>query len=200
MKIIDIPGLKWLTLSVFVTTLLLKVWISPNDLTDVALIGTGILIYSVFLYLDYKSSYNPNILWDEHRGFIATIRPWRVELCAARLFGSVPLGIDLSHSATKVLQAMHTRFENEKGGTLVFFITRPVGNELTKVGMLVRRSSLRLPNTRSKVEQLSKLLIADIMILESAMRAAYPHLPIERAEKQDVLIVNTGGLESNVSK
>jgi hypothetical protein len=199
MKIFDIPELKWLILSVLVISLLLKVWISPNDITGVALIGTGLLIYAIVLYLDYKSNYDPVILWDEQRGFIATIRHWRVELCAARLFGSVPLGIDLSHSATKVLQAMHTRFENEKGGILTFFITRPIGNDLTKVGMLVRRSSLRLPHARSKVEHLSKLMVADIMILESAMRAAYPHLPIERAEKQDILIVNTGGLESNVS-
>ena len=200
MKFIDIPGLKWLALSVFVTTLLLKIWTSPNDITGLSLLGAGLVIYVVFLYINYKSSYNPNVLWDEQRGFGATIRPWHVELSAARLLGSVPLGIDLSHSARKVLQAMHTRFENEGGGTLVFFITRPIANELTKVGMLVRRRALRLPNTRTKLEQLSKLMMADIMILESAMRAAYPHLPVVRAEKQDILIVNTGGLETNVSQ
>ena len=200
MKFIDILGLKWLALSVFVTTLLLKIWISPNDIIGLALIGAGLLIYVVFLFLDNKSSYDPTVLWDEQRGFVAIVRPWRVELCAARLLGSVPLGIDLSHSAGKVLQAMHTRFENEDGGTLVFFITRPIANELTKVGMLVLRSALRLPNTRSKIEHLSKLMMADIMILESAMRAAYPHLPVVRAEKQDILVVNTGGLETNVSQ
>jgi hypothetical protein len=199
MNLINTPGLKWLALSVITTTLLLKIWIMPNDLTGLALIGTGLLVYVAVLYLDYWSSYNPNVLWDEQRGFVAIVRPWRVELCAARLLGSVPLGIDLSHSASKVLQAMHTRFQNENGGTLVFFITRPIGNELTKVGMLVRRSALRLPNTRLRLEQLSKLMMADIMILESAMRAAYPHLPVERAEKQDILIVNTGGLQTNVS-
>jgi len=199
MNIINTPGLKWLALSVITTTLLLKIWTTPYDLTGLALIGTGLLIYVAVLYLDYRSSYDPNVLWDEQRGFVAIVRPWRVELCAARLLGSVPLGIDLSHSASKVLQAMHTRFQNENGGTLVFFITRPIGNELTKVGMLVRRSRLRLPNTRMRLEQLSKLMMADIMILESAMRAAYPHLPVERAEKQDILIVNTGGLQTNVS-
>lgn len=199
MNIINTPGLKWLALSVITTTLLMKIWITPNDLTGLALIGTGLLVYVAVLYLDYRSSYDPNVLWDEQRGFVAIVRPWRVELCAARLLGSVPLGIDLSHSASKVLQAMHTRFQNENGGTLVFFITRPIGNELTKVGMLVRRSTLRLPNTRLRLEQLSKLMMADIMILESAMRAAYPHLPVERAEKQDILIVNTGGLQTNVS-
>lgn len=199
MNIINTPGLKWLALSVITTTLLLKIWITPNDLTGLALIGTGLLVYVAVLYLDYWSSYDPNVLWDEQRGFVAIVRPWRVELCAARLLGSVPLGIDLSHSASKVLQAMHTRFQNENGGTLVFFITRPIGNELTKVGMLVRRSALRLPNTRLRLEQISKLMMADIMILESAMRAAYPHLPVERAEKQDILIVNTGGLQTNVS-
>ena len=94
---------------------------------------------------------------------------------------------------------MHTRFENEPGGTLVFFITRPIGNELTKIGMLVRRTALRLPNTRTKIEQLSKKMMADVMILESSMRAAYPHLPVVRAEKQDILTVNTGGLETYAS-
>ncbi len=198
MKFIDIP-IKWLVLSLFVTTLLLKLWLSPSDLFGLFLIGAGLLIYIVILFLEYRSDYNPNVLWDEQRGFVAIIRPWNVELCAARLLGSVPLGIDLSHSAKKVLQAMHTRFENEKGGTLVFFINRPIGNASTKVGMLVRRSALRLPNTRSKLEQLSKLMLADIMILESSMRAAYPHLPVEQAEKQDILMVNTGGLEADVS-
>ena len=197
-RFIDIP-IKWLVLSLFVTTSLLKIWISPNDFLGISLIGGGLLIYAIVLFLEYRSGYVPNVLWDEQRGFVAIIRPWRVELCAARLLGSVPLGIDLSHSASKVLQAMHTRFENETGGTLVFFINRPIGNESTKVGMLVRRSALRLPNTRSKLEQLSKLMLADIMILESSMRAAYPHLPVERAEKQDILMVNTGGMETGVS-
>ena len=151
MRFFDIT-IRWLVLSIFVTTLLLKFWISPNDIAGLSLIGSGVLIY---------------------------------------------VGV-LSHSANKVLQAMYTRFENEEGGTLVFFINRPVGNESTKVGMLVRRSSLRLPNTKSKLEKLSKLMLADIMILESSMRAAYPHLPVERAERQDILIVNTGGLETSV--
>ncbi|MFX1605747.1 MAG: hypothetical protein ACFFDD_07555 [Promethearchaeota archaeon] len=197
-KFIDIP-IRWLALSLFATTLLLKIWISPNDPLGISMIGAGLLIYALVLFLEYRATYDPNVLWDKQRGFIAIIRPWRVELCAARLLGSVPLGIDLSHSARKVLQAMHTRFENEEGGTLVFFINRPVGNESTKVGMLVRRSALRLPNTRSKIENLSKHLFADIMILESSMRAAYPHLPVERAEKQDILMVNTGGMEISVS-
>ena len=198
-KFIDIP-IKWLILSVFTTTLLLKIWISPNDLLGILMIGTGLLMYALVLFLEYRSNYVPNVLWDEQRGFVTIIRPWRVELCAARLLGSVPLGIDLSHSARKVLQAMHTRFENEEGGTLVFFINRPIENESTKVGMLVRRNAVRLPNIRSKLEQLSKLLLADVMILESSMRAAYPHLPVERAEKQDILMVNTGGMVTSVSR
>jgi len=198
MTFIDIQ-IKWLILSIFTTTLLLKIWLSPNDLVGLSLIGAGLLIYVSFMILEHRSGYIPNVIWDEQRGLVAIIRPWRVELCAARLLGSVPLGIDLSHSARKVLQAMHTRFENEEGGTLVFFINRPLGNESTKVGMLVRRSAFRLPNTRSKIEQLSKLMLADVMILESSMRAAYPHLPVEQAGKQDILMVNTGGLVTSVS-
>jgi hypothetical protein len=40
--------------------------------------------------------------------------------------------------------------------------------------------------------------MADVMILEGAMRAAYPHLPVEKAEKHDILLVNKGGVESVV--
>jgi len=192
-------SMKWFFLSIFIATFLLKIVISPNDLAGLFLIGAGLLIYAATLFFEFRSGYTPKILWDEQRGIIAIIRLWQVELCAARILGSVPLGIDLSHSARKVLQAMHTRFENEKGGTLVFFINRPIGNECTRVGMLVRRSVLRFPRARSKIEQLSKMILADIMILESAMRAAYPHLPVELAKKQDILAVNTGGLESSVS-
>ncbi|MFW9786419.1 MAG: hypothetical protein ACFFE2_07105 [Candidatus Thorarchaeota archaeon] len=197
-RFFDIP-IRWLILSLFTTTLLLKLWLSPNDLSGILMIAAGLGIYIIVLGVEYKSSYVPKVLWDEQRGFVAIIRPWHLEICAARLLGSVPLGIDLSHSARKVLQAMHIRFENEAGGTLVFFINRPVGNESTKVGMLIRRRVLRLPYTRSKVEKLSMLMLADIMILESSMRAAYPHLPVERAEKQDILMVNTGGMETSVS-
>ena len=190
--------MKWLILSLFITTLLLKIWISPHDFTGITLIGVGLLIYSFVIFLEYRPGSVPTVLWDDEKGIVAIIRPWRVEICASRLLGSVPLGIDLSHSGGKVLQAMHTRFENEKGGTLVFFINRSLGVESTKVGMLVRRSALRLPNIRSSLEKLTKLMLADIMILESSMRAAYPHLPVVEASKQDILMANTGGLETYV--
>lgn len=195
----EISEIKWLALSLFIIALLLKVWISINDTIGIALIGGGLAIYVYTLILDMRDIERPRVIWDEDRGIAANIHRWRVEVCAARLLGSVPLGIDLSHSARKVLQAMHTRFQNEEGGTLVFFISRPIGDGMTKVGMLVRRSALRFPDTVSKVDNLAKLLQADVMILESAMRAAYPHLPVERAEKQDILTVNTGGIESRVS-
>ena len=146
MKFFDIPELKWLALSVFVTTLLLKIWISMDDIVGLALIGAGLTIFVYALVLDIKSIEQPRVIWDEQRGFMAIIRPWRVEICAARLLGSVPLGIDLV----------------------------------------------------SRIEHLSKLIMADVMILESAMRAAYPHLPVERAEKGDILMVNTGGIETSV--
>ena len=197
MRFFDV-SIRWLILSLFATTLILKIWLSPYDLTGISLLGAGLLIYGLAVYLEYQSSYVPNVLWDDERGFVAIIRPWWVEVCAARLLGSVPLGIDLSHSARKVLQAMHTRFESEEGGNLVFFINRPIGDASTKVGMLVRRNALRIPNTQSPLERLTKLMSTDIMILESSMRAAYPHLPVERAKRQDILMVNTGGLETHV--
>jgi hypothetical protein len=200
MRILDISELRWLALSLFIITLLLKVWISMNDILGNALIGAGLMIFVYTLILEMSAVQAIRVLWDDERGIVATLRTWSVEVCAARLLGSVPLGIDLSHSARRVLQAMHSRFQNEEGGTLIFFITRPVGDGMTKVGMLVRRSAFRLPNTVAKVDNLAKLILADVMILESAMRAAYPHLPVERAEKRDILMVNTGGIDTIVSE
>ncbi|MHA2026877.1 MAG: hypothetical protein ACW98U_13340 [Candidatus Thorarchaeota archaeon] len=194
----EISEFKWLALTLFIIALLLKVWISISDIFGISLIGGGLAIFVYSLILDIRCVERPRVIWDEERGIVATIHRWRVEVCAARLLGSVPLGIDLSHSARKVLQAMHSRYQNEEGGTLVFFISRPIGDGMTKVGMLVRRSAVRVPDTVAKVDNLTKLLVADVMILESAMRAAYPHLPVERAEKQDILTVNTGGIESSV--
>ncbi|MFX1482634.1 MAG: hypothetical protein ACFFCP_05525 [Promethearchaeota archaeon] len=198
MKFLDIPELKWLVLSLFATTFLLKLWLSMNDTVGLALIGGGLTMFTYSIVHDLKAHEKPRVIWDQERAIVAVIRTWRVEVCAARLLGSVPLGIDLSHSARRVLQAMHTRFENEEGGTLIFFITRPVGRGATKIGMLVRRSATRIPNTVAKVEQLSKLLVSDSMVMESAMRAAYPHLPVEQAEKEDILMAISGGVETSV--
>lgn len=195
----NISEFRWLALTLFITTLVLKLSISIDDTIGIILIAGGLTIFVYTLILDIRDVERPIVIWDETRGIAASIHKWRVEVCAARLLGSVPLGIDLSHSARKVLQAMHSRFQNEEGGTLVFFISRPIGDGRTKVGMLVRRSALRFPDTVSKVDNLTKLLQADAMILESAMRAAYPHLPVERAEKQDILTVKTGGIESSAS-
>jgi hypothetical protein len=194
----NISELRWLALSLFVVTLILKIWLSLDDSMGIALIGAGLAIFLYTLILDMRLLESPRVLWDAERGIMATIRTWQVEVCAARLLGSVPLGIDLSHSARKVLQAMHSRFLNEEGGTLLFFISRPLGDGMTKVGLLVRRSAFRLSSLAPKLDQLTKLLMADVMILESAMRAAYPHLPVERAEKHDILMVNKGGIESIV--
>jgi hypothetical protein len=194
----EISELRWLALALIIVTLILKVWISLIDVIGVALLGAALAIFVYTLIIDMRSFDPPRVLWDDARGIMATVRPWQVEVCAARLLGSVPLGIDLSHSARKVLQAMHSRFLNEEGGTLVFFISRPMGNGTTKVGLLVRRSALRLPSLVPKLDQLVKPLMADVMILEGAMRAAYPHLPVEKAEKHDILLVNKGGVESVV--
>ncbi|MFW9767605.1 MAG: hypothetical protein ACFFF9_12505 [Candidatus Thorarchaeota archaeon] len=194
----DISELRWFGLSLFIIILILKIGLSLNDVIGIALIGTGLVIYVYTFILDMRSIESPRVLWDDARGIMATVRPWQVEVCAARLLGSVPLGIDLSHSARKVLQAMHSRFLNEEGGSLLFFISRPMGDGTTKVGLLVRRTAFRLPSLVPKLDHLVQLLMADVMILEGAMRAAYPHLPVERAEKQDILIVNKGGIESIV--
>jgi len=38
-------------------------------------------------------------------------------------------------------------------------------------------------------------LLDDVEVLESAMRSAYPHTPIERADLRDMALVNAGGFD-----
>lgn len=193
---LHIPSdLKWITLTIFLAAFLLKIYLVPTDYLGLAIIGVGLACLLITLVWSIASLPEPNIYWDERRGISAIFRFWSVEVNSARLLASVPIGIDLSHSAKKVLQSMYTRFMNESGGELVFFITRPLGNQSTKLGFLVRRRAIRLWNGFKNVENLSKKLVTDTTILERAMRAAYPHLPVEVASFQDIVKTITGGLE-----
>ncbi|MBE0525916.1 MAG: hypothetical protein IH631_03175, partial [Candidatus Thorarchaeota archaeon] len=174
--------------------LLLKFYLSPTDLLGLVITGVATGVFGLSLVLLLTNSSQPEVYWDKDRNLVTILRSWTVEVCSARILSSVPIGIDLSHSGEKVLQAMHTRFKNKTGGTLVFFIIRPKGNESTKIGFLVRRRGLRLWNGISSVDRLVKQLVADSMILESSMRSAYPHLPVEIASFEEVLKTTAGGI------
>ncbi|MGY5879076.1 MAG: hypothetical protein RTV31_02450 [Candidatus Thorarchaeota archaeon] len=196
MRLHDIPELKWLVLSVLLVVLMLRYYVAPTDLVGLAISGAAVGIFGIALVLLQTNLPRPGVFWDKDRNLVAILRPWTVEVCSARLLSSVPIGIDLSHSGNKVLRAMYTRYSNKAGGTVVFFITRPMGNQTTKIGFLVRRRSLRLWNGMQQIDRLKKQLIADILILERSMRSSYPHLPVEEAKFEDILKVTTGGLET----
>lgn len=197
MKLHDTPELKWMTLTVFLAVLLFKFYYTPSDILGLAISGAAVGIFVVVLSMLLTNIPKPDVFWDKERGIASILRFWTVEVSSARLLSSVPIGIDLSHSGNKVFQSMYTRFSNETGGNLVFFITRPMGNQSTKVGFLVRRRGVRLWNGWQRIDSLAKKLMIDVLILESSMRAAYPHLPVEAASFEDILTTTTGGLETH---
>jgi len=196
MRLHDIPELKWIVLSVLLVVTMLKYYVAPTDLIGLVISGAAVGIFGIALVLLQTNLPRPDVFWDKERNLAAILRPWTVEVCSARLLSSVPIGIDLSHSGIKVLRAMYTRFSDKPEGAVVFFIIRPMGNQSTKIGFLVRRRGLRLWNGMQQVERLKKKLIADIMILERSMRSSYPHLPVVEAEFEDIISATTGGLET----
>jgi len=197
MKTFEFQYLKWFSLAVFLITILLKVYFTPNDYIGIGTIGFGLFCLIAILLRSYFSLPEADIYWNEKQRTLAIVRSWEVEVTSARLLLSVPIGIDLSHSGKKVLRSMYTRYLNEPGGEVVFFITRPLGNEPSKIGFLVRRRGLRLWNQFRSIEKLSKNLTTDTILLERSMRAAYPHLPVGMAGFQDICRVTTGGLETH---
>lgn len=197
-RLYDISELKWIGLSVFLAVFAIKVYLAPHDFEGIAFVGIGLAAYTIALAIQQSTVSTPLILWNEERSMLSIIRSWTLEVASARILSSVPIGIDLSHSGRKVLQSMYTRFSIVPGATLVFFITRPMADKSTRVGYLVRRKTLKLWNNRKQVDSLAKLLATDAMILESSMRAAYPHLPVVIADFIDILKTGTGGIETHV--
>jgi hypothetical protein len=114
------------------------------------------------------------------------------------MIASVPIGIDLKHAAARVLSAMSTRFEEEEGGELRFFVARPLGNSPTRVGMMVARRWSRIVHSKSRIRRFAEKVAEDAQVLEGAMRAAYPHTPVVRGGLKDALVVLNGGVEVNV--
>ena len=162
-----------------------------------SIVGLALLTVALAIYV--KGREKRCLLWNNSTGVLATVTPFTVEVCAARLMTSVPLGIDLSHSAARVLEAMTIRFNEEKGTELRFFVCRPLGRGVTRVGMLVVRQAFKTRRVESVVENLSEKVVEDVMTLESALRAAYPHMPVARAELDDITLVKSGGVNFIVS-
>jgi hypothetical protein len=164
-------------------------------------IGLEILLSSIGiaaagqLALSWRNSQLPFIMWDEERGVLAILWSFSMEVLAGRLMTSVPIGLDLSHSALKVLRALHTRYDGKKKGEIRFFLCRPAGDGVTRAGILVARRSARLIDGVKKASAIADDLVTDAIVLESSMRATYPHMPIEPAGLDDLLMVTSGGVE-----
>lgn len=191
----DIEWAKWVLPAVLIITWISRALISPvQGIIIESALGIGLTAFVVSIFIFWQ---RPMIvLWDEATGIMAILRTWTIEVQAGCLLSSVPLGIDVSLSASRVLQAMSERFSKESLCELRFFVCRPLGNSSTLAGMQVVRRSLRLLNGVRAVQKLSEKLHDDVITLESAMRSSYPHTPIDRAGLYEMQLVNSGGVVS----
>lgn len=156
----------------------------------------GLTITVAIMVILKGTNRKPLVLWNDPDGILMLVRPWRVEACAARLMTSVPLGIDLTRSAWRVLQSMHPAMSDGRSRSLRFFVCRPLGQGPSRVGIIVARSRFRIGNSGRRSAALSDSVLQDARILESAMKAAYPHMPIEKAGLPDIMMVVQGGVQS----
>jgi hypothetical protein len=91
---------------------------------------------------------------------------------------------------------MYPAVSDGRSGSLRFFVCRPLGQGPTRVGILIIRTRFRLGSSERRSRDLSEKVLQDVAILESAMKAAYPHMPIEKAALGDVMMVIRGGVQS----
>ncbi len=191
----DIEWIKWPLSSAVLVAWVSRILLTPiQSIIVESLLGIILTALVVLVYLFWRRPMK--VLWDEATGIMAILRSWTVEVQAGCLLSSVPLGIDVSHSAKKVLKAMSEQFAKENQCELRFFVCRPLGNNSTLAGMQVVRRSLRLMNGANVAKKLSEKVYDDVTTLESAMRSSYPHTPIDRAGLYEMRLVNTGGIVS----
>jgi hypothetical protein len=131
--------------------------------TWLEIIGLGLLVLALTAYMRPRGQLR--VLWDENNSIMVLVRTWTIEVCGGCLLTSVPLSLDLTHSARQVLRAMSAHDEEHRLGGLEvrFFMTRPLGQGPTRLGMMAVR--------------------------------AYPHTPIQRADLRDMALVNAGGFD-----
>jgi len=164
-----------------------------------ALVVVLTVLLALVTGLLWSGESEPLVLWDGDLGVLALIRRWSVEVQSGRLLTSVPLGIDLSRSAVRVLRAVHPRLIDGPDASLRFFVIRPLSESSTIVGFVVVRRALRLFNGVGRVTSLYEEVASDAAVLESALHGAYPHTPVRRAELPDLLSVASGGVHQVVT-
>lgn len=190
----DSIEIKWLILAALAAAWSLKLSLSKVVSDQIVGIG-GILSLLVLIALYQVTRRNFSLHWDKQTGILAIIRAWSVEMYTTRLIASVPQGIDLQHSASRVLASMQARYEEEPKGVLEFHVCRPLRDGPSLIGFTACRKQIRNSSLKRQMETLNELVNEDGMILESAMHASYPHTPIERAELEHNLMIRTGGTD-----
>ena len=189
----DFEWIKWTILPTAMLAWIIRIMVAPlQDIILESAIGIGLSVTVFVLFIIWRSPMT--VLWDEATGTMVILRTWTVEVQAGCLLSSVPLGIDVSHSARRVLKAMSERFKKESQCEVRFFVCRPLGNSSTMVGMQVVRRSLRLIDGVRMAKKLSEKVFEDVTTLESAMRSSYPHTPVNRAGLTEMQLVNSGGV------
>ncbi|RLI57888.1 MAG: hypothetical protein DRO87_06530 [Candidatus Thorarchaeota archaeon] len=188
-------GTGWWTRTALVASILLA-WVmmlvTAQTFTTIIVSLSGI-VGTLLIVVMIRHAHHPvRFFWDESMGVLVVFRSWTVEALSARLLSSVPLGIDVSYSGVRVLGAMNERYKKVKNATLSFFLCRPIGNSSTKVGMVCSRRLLMTGRPKA-VDALKSLVHEDATLLESAMRASYPHTPVIRAELSDMQMIMSGG-------
>lgn len=187
----------WIIASVLLAVWFLLLLSGGQRLVQAPQAAVGLVLTILLIIVAKRSSGTPMMLWDGKRGVLALVRTWKLEVCGARLMTSVPLGIDLSHAASRVLQAMHSRLSESRKGSVRFLLYRPLGQGPTRVGMMIVRTSFRLGDAFARARKLSEEVARDVMILEKAMRAAYPHILIENAGLSVIMRAVEGGIEQD---
>lgn len=198
MRWLEYRELGWMFLGTLTVAWIVRILWMYHVVVEFLYSVAGLISIIAVIWILANSNPAPVIIWDQSAGILALLRKWSIEISSARLMKSVPIGIDLSHSAKKVLQSVYARYSRGSEIEVVFFVARPLGNSLTKVGFLVRRSGLRFWKGTRGLNSLRKQVIMDAALLESAMRAAYPHLSVTRAGLDDMMVAVTGGIEPRV--
>ena len=159
-------------------------------------VGLGILVLLSIIYSRNRSDLQ--LLWDQEIGMLLSIKPWQIEVYCVRLFGSVPIGIDLKHSSARVLEAMAMHFKESSRMELRFVVTRPMSSSKTLVGMMIiARVPRILPGRRMITRVVKKVEVASF-VLEGAMRSAYPHTPIIKSGLKETVLMINGGVDIDV--
>ncbi len=193
MKWYDSSMIRYVIPAAMFTGWTILMWIQQSIIPSLEVVmGLALLLMLILIFTNSRRS--TTVLWNAPYGVLAILYNWTVEVISIRQLGSVPMGIDLTHSAERVLEAMSTHYEPNERAFVRFFISRPLNSDTTRVGFSVHRKNLRILNGVAKATKMSESLAVDVEVLESAMRAAYPHVAVIPASDNETRMITSGGV------